>query len=966
WSPDGKLLVTSSKDKTARIWDPNTGQQVQTLANYMGNFSVIWSPDGKWLAGSDYKIVRIWNPNTGQQVQTLVGHTGMVWSPVWSPDGKWLATSSSDDKTVRIWNPNTGQQIQALVGHTDGISMLVWSPDGKWLAGSDYKTVWVWDSNKGRLVQTLAGGTLVFSVAWSPDGKWLAGSDRQMVRVWDSNTGRLVQILEVPTHTDFSAVHLVVWSPDGKWLAASYGGFPDLPSKRDVCIWRSETWESVAVPTNVKDVSSDTWHPPLLVNRRQNEKGLYIWHLDLEYLLWEARMSEGVHYTNAKVVLVGDSGVGKSGLALVLTQQSFAPTESTHGRHVWVLDQQEVQVDSGPRETREVLLWDLAGQRDYRLIHQLHLHEATVALIVFDAARDTDPFAGIRHWYRALRQAQQARGSVALPLTIFLVAARIDRGGGSISRARIEALLKELDCADYIETSAKDGRGITELGQKVRAAIDWSKLPKVTSTTILRSIKTFMLHEQQAGRLLRTVDELYDAFLRTDSALPQQDTFHQEFEAALGRLEAQGTIRQLGFGQLFLLQPELLDAYASALLIAVKQEPDGLGSIPEVRVQQGDFPVPAEDRLPNATQEKLLLIAMIDELVCHQLVLRESGLLLFPSQSTREHPEQNTLDGQCAVTMAFTGPVLSIYTTLVVRLAHSGVFQKLDFWQHVVTYTTQLGGTYGLFLSPRGEEQAEVGLFFDEAAREEMRFHFEDFIFRHLDRQASGEVQRRRRFVCPSCGETFTETQVRNRRARGFTSIRCSTCDTEVSLLDGEERLATRLASLVESMEEAANDQRDRESAQSILQGKIATQDFDVFLCHHGPDKGVVKQLGEQLKHAGILPWLDEWELRPGLPWQQLLEQQIEHIKAAAVFVGKSGIGPWQHQELDAFLREFVQRGCPVIPVLLPDAPQEPTLPVFLRAMTWVDFRKQDPDPMQRLLWGITGKREMSEEIRGG
>ena len=135
---------------------------------------------------------------------------------------------------------------------------------------------------------------------------------------------------------------------------------------------------------------------------------------------------------------------------------------------------------------------------------------------------------------------------------------------------------------------------------------------------------------------------------------------------------------------------------------------------------------------------------------------------------------------------------------------------------------------------------------------------------------------------------------------------------------------------------------------------------FDVFLCHNGQDKPAVKQIGEQLKHHGILPWLDEWELRPGLPWQRLLEEQIEQIKAAAVFVGKDGIGPWQRQELDAFLREFVRRGCPVIPVVLSDAPQKPALPMFLKAMTWVDFRIQDSDPMQRLLWGITGRRPIT------
>lgn len=142
-----------------------------------------------------------------------------------------------------------------------------------------------------------------------------------------------------------------------------------------------------------------------------------------------------------------------------------------------------------------------------------------------------------------------------------------------------------------------------------------------------------------------------------------------------------------------------------------------------------------------------------------------------------------------------------------------------------------------------------------------------------------------------------------------------------------------------------------------ILGTKRSKGNFDVFLCHNADDKPEVKKIGEELIKLGILPWLDEWELRPGEPWQRALEQQIERIKSAAVFVGKNGMGPWQQMEVEAFLREFVSRGCPVIPALLPDAPQKPPLPVFLRGMTWVDFRKQDPDPLDQLIWGITGKR---------
>ena len=135
------------------------------------------------------------------------------------------------------------------------------------------------------------------------------------------------------------------------------------------------------------------------------------------------------------------------------------------------------------------------------------------------------------------------------------------------------------------------------------------------------------------------------------------------------------------------------------------------------------------------------------------------------------------------------------------------------------------------------------------------------------------------------------------------------------------------------------------------------TEQFDVFLCHNSKDKPHVRKIAEQLQQYDLKPWLDIWELPPGRSWQRLLEKQIEQINSAAVFVGEDGFGPWQKQEIYAFLSEFVNRDCPVIPVLLPNAPTKPELPVFLRQFTWVDFRISDPDPMYQLRWGITGKK---------
>lgn len=135
------------------------------------------------------------------------------------------------------------------------------------------------------------------------------------------------------------------------------------------------------------------------------------------------------------------------------------------------------------------------------------------------------------------------------------------------------------------------------------------------------------------------------------------------------------------------------------------------------------------------------------------------------------------------------------------------------------------------------------------------------------------------------------------------------------------------------------------------------SEQFDVFLCHNSADKAAVKKIGKMLMKKGIRPWLDEWNLIPGRPWQRALESQIKNIKSAAVFVGDSGFGPWTNMELDAFIREFALRSCPVIPVILPTAQATPELPVYLKGLHWVDFRCKKPSPIAQLIWGIRGEK---------
>ena len=116
----------------------------------------------------------------------------------------------------------------------------------------------------------------------------------------------------------------------------------------------------------------------------RDQGGASLYELDVEGLL-RASVAPMKRYATAKVVLVGESGVGKTGLAYRLATGDYKEHSSTHGQQFWVVDSLSFTRADGVR--CEVVLWDLAGQPDYRLIHVLFLDDADAALVVLDASR---------------------------------------------------------------------------------------------------------------------------------------------------------------------------------------------------------------------------------------------------------------------------------------------------------------------------------------------------------------------------------------------------------------------------------------------------------------------------------------------------------------------------------------------------------------------------------------------------
>jgi hypothetical protein len=137
---------------------------------------------------------------------------------------------------------------------------------------------------------------------------------------------------------------------------------------------------------------------------------------------------------------------------------------------------------------------------------------------------------------------------------------------------------------------------------------------------------------------------------------------------------------------------------------------------------------------------------------------------------------------------------------------------------------------------------------------------------------------------------------------------------------------------------------------------------FHVFLSHSSTDKPAVEELARRLAKEGIQAWLDKWHLIPGIPWQPDIEKALAGSETCAVFVGPSGFGPWQNEEMRAAIDQRVldsSRRFRVIPVLLPGAkrPERSSLPTFLAATTWVEFSDSLDDlaAFHRLVCGIRG-----------
>jgi WD40 repeat protein len=254
FSPDGARVITASWDKTARIWDAETGKQISILQGHNdGVVSAVFSPDGRrGLTASKDNTARVWETETGRQITILQGHKGEVWTALFSPDGRRVLTASYD-RTARLWDAETGKQVTALEGHTDRVNSSRFSPDGRRVLTASWdKTARLWDAQTGEPIFVLDGHTGAVTAAFSPDGRRVVTAPADTTaRVWDTETGK--PILSLQGHTD--TILRAAFSPDGRHIFTA-------SNDRTARVWDAATGKQISIlKGHTGHLSSATFSP---------------------------------------------------------------------------------------------------------------------------------------------------------------------------------------------------------------------------------------------------------------------------------------------------------------------------------------------------------------------------------------------------------------------------------------------------------------------------------------------------------------------------------------------------------------------------------------------------------------------------------------------------------------------------------------------------------------------------------
>ena len=317
FSPDGRLVVTTSTDDTARIWNLQDSEPRAILRHLDGNVvSASFSADGtRLVTATEGSSAPVWHVGTWEREVGLIGPLNPATHASFNPNRRFVVVSSRD-RNAHIFHADNGLRVAILSGHAEGVNMAAFSPNGRSLVtASDDGSARIWDPGTEDLLQVVGapsdvavrrlalhpngrvavssqadGSARIVDVArrrqlvslrheravndasFSPDGKLvLTASDDGSARLW-SLAGRPVRSL-----LHGGRVFRAVFSPDGKRIVTA-------GDDRLVRVWRTGDGKLVRVLTGHSGAVLDVAVSPdgsFVASAGDNaDKTARIWRID--------------------------------------------------------------------------------------------------------------------------------------------------------------------------------------------------------------------------------------------------------------------------------------------------------------------------------------------------------------------------------------------------------------------------------------------------------------------------------------------------------------------------------------------------------------------------------------------------------------------------------------------------------------------------------------------------------------
>ncbi|KAG2052848.1 WD40 repeat-like protein [Suillus hirtellus] len=196
--PRTNLLVTSSADKTLRVWNLDTGKQVgDPLLNHdCAVWKVAASPDGRWIVSGGWNgSILLWEIATDKtdlkrEPVSFKGHEILLRGLAFAPDSETFA-SASNDLTVCVWKRETGQIVVGPLRLGELPNSVSYSHDGKNLAAGTDKHIIVWNATNGE--ELLKIQKRAYRIAFTPDSLRLVSGDWNNIRITDVATGDIIK-----------------------------------------------------------------------------------------------------------------------------------------------------------------------------------------------------------------------------------------------------------------------------------------------------------------------------------------------------------------------------------------------------------------------------------------------------------------------------------------------------------------------------------------------------------------------------------------------------------------------------------------------------------------------------------------------------------------------------------------------------------------------------------------------------